>query len=515
MNIEAPQLFYNDIHLASTVKELRMLVEELKGRFGSIEQGFKAKILNIVSDEDSFGGNRPPIQRNEDKEGSIALSDTNSIPLSTVVIVKNVPIVEEKRCLGNDSGTHHLKTFFPTMITLLPYHFSMSIFRITTYLHDRLPQKTLQCATKKFENSFSLLDLNDVLSDLVTEARAEGTLSKMKTPDAIGYMTNQLMHWGIIKKLTPQIFRLHILEQRDFVLNRSCPFIPTRDFNQTPLQTLLQLSHLMDNIFRLHQSVQSIIQSFDYQYFEEAIPAFSSIVFQRFDNISLLNLYNLIVRHAFLMFNNSHQPWKSVLNSVCYRFKQNRLVSLQTIQQRLTARISTVMQLIRPAAKGDFRYFLLCSRCTKDCPPLRVYQSEVEIDDVITEYLRDQVTVSVEGDTANVHMPCALEPLFGGSKNALMESIVPYLNKSMLKLMDGRKIVLTYKPITWICQAFDDINDRSSTIDNYGTKGNLREGLMPLIEVEHPDVSRRVRAHSRCQYFLHSVRMELHERTII
>jgi Protein of unknown function, DUF547 len=496
LNVEAPQLFYNDIHFASSVEELRMRVEKFRCEFGSIEQGIRAKILKNVRDDDSSSAKILQVQSREEKEG---FSDANSFPLSTILVVKNVPILEEKGCLKNVSDCHYLTTFFPTMITLLPNRFSMSIFLITTYLHERLPQNTLLSASRRFEHSFSLLDLNVVLSGLIAEVRAGDTFSNTKTSDAICYITKQLMHWGIIKKLNPQIFRLHILEQSDCVLNRACPLISTKEIIQTPQHTLLQLCHLMDNVFHLHRSVKSIIQSFDYQYFEEAIPSFTSIAFQKYDSLSLLNLHNLIVRHAYVKFNKSHQPWKSLLNKVCYRFKQNRLVSLETIQQRLTARISTMMQLIRPVAKRDFRYFLLCSRATTDCPPLRVYQSELEIDGAVTKYIRDQVTVSIEGDTAHVNLPCALDLLFSGSKNDLMESIVPYLNNSMLKFMDGRKIVLTFKPSNWICQAFDDINGQSSTNDEYGKKGNSKEGLKPDVEVGDSDISRRVKAHSRCE----------------
>lgn len=441
-----PQLFCNNQHVASNVQQLLYLLSSWQEDYGSVSAGYEASLEKYPSYHDSR---------------------------------LRLPCHLSCTSVANRSLT---------VITLPNPQRRTSLVQVARYLIKNLPNETLLSKKKEFRSSFYGRHLLAVLKKWLQ--------STDKQAEAFGW---QLMDYGLLLPLEKNvtiierdsIYRLRAFD-RPSVLNWSFPFLGNALDTTllSPSEVLLQLCRILDNIFQKYgTSSNDMLQCPEFEYFEEAVSTLQKTRFPMGDPIFLINLYNLMVRHALIVCNRLDQCWQNLLSKISYQFQDN-LIRLNEIKQRLSNRKkSPTFACCSKVQKFDPRYLLLCSSGTLSCPAIRIYQNETDIYEAVKDYVQREVQINGK----ELKIP-QLFSSFTISEHDLMEWIIQFLHSYQLQSIADyhNGLVIKYKSRRNWTRITDNSNSKEWSSSS-ATEKNSSESVTLLKTSHHYPLIRNLR----------------------
>jgi len=386
-----PQLFCNNQHLPSSVSQLQELFSSWQNEYGTISAGYEASL-------------------------------------------KKYPCYHDVRLrLPCHLGCTSVANRSLTMITLPNPQRRISLVQVSRYLIKQTPNKKIRTKKKEYRRSFLGKDLLTVLKEWLQ-------LNDKQTK-AFGW---QLMDYGIVLPLEKNvttiecdsIYRLHAFDKPS-VLNWSFPFLGN-SLDTTllsPNQVLLQLCQILEGAFQKYEeNVHGMLQSPEFEYFEEAVSTLQNVCLPVGDSIFLINLFNLVVRHALIACNKMGHCWQKLLGQISYQF-QDTSINLNEIKARLSTndhgkRKFPNFVCFSPLQTLDPRYQLLCSNGTDSYPTIRTYVNETDIDNAVRDFVQQEI--QFHGN--ELRLPQVFATFFP-SKQDLMEWLIKFLDGYQLRLI--------------------------------------------------------------------------------
>jgi len=434
-----PQLFCNNHHVASNASQLINLLSSWQQDYGSVFAGYEASLEKYPSYHDSR---------------------------------LRLPCHLSCTSVANRSLT---------IITLPNPQRRTSLVQVARYLIKNLPNEILRSKKRKYRSSFYGRDLLVVLKRWLQ--------STDKQAEAFGW---QLMDYGLILPLEKNVtiierdytYRLRAFD-RPSVLNWSFPFLGNALDTTllSPSEVLLQLCRILDNIFQKHgTSSNDMLQCAEFEYFEEAVSTLQKTRLPVGDSIFLINLYNLMVRHALIVCNRLDQCWQNLLSKISYQF-QDTLIRLNEIKERLSndkkIKFPTFVCCSK-LQKFDPRYLLLCSSGTLSCPVIRIYENESDIYEAVRDYAQREVQLN--GNELRIPQ---IFSSFTIPEQDLMEWIIQFLDGNQLKSIADyhNDLVIKYKSRRNWTRITDNSNSKEWSSGSATEK--ISSGSVPLLKTSH------------------------------
>lgn len=403
---------------------MRDLTEEWQRCYGSIAEGFDAEVKNGMCCDSRL---RVPYT-------SMVFSTVTAVGGGAPAVSSSIVHAMKKK-----------KQYQPTMFEVPNPVRLMSLVQVTRFLLKRLPRTTVLAKNIEFQSCFTGLDLHKALQDWL-----HLPLEKAET------FSKQLLDKSVIACIAQSttnhpdesIYRLHALD-KPHILNRASPAIVSNDVTlKTPLQVLLSLCEVLQKVFDDHVTEHDMMQSMTYHYFDEAVARLQNMKLPE-DPLFLTNLYNLMVRHALIEWDQGH--WQSLLGQIQYQF-DGMVVTLADISARLAApRKRSKLSLFRcttakALSRYDARYQLLCSRGTRSSPKIQIYETEEDVTAAVKQFVQDRVEFSGR----KMRIPQVFASIFDEQQN-LMEWLVAFLSPHQLKLLalDHDQIEVAYLHYDW------------------------------------------------------------------
>jgi len=417
--VKTPQLFCNNQHVASSVSQLRGIFCSWEREYGSITSGCKASL-------------------------------------------RKYPCWHDVRLrLPCHLGCTSVANRSLSMITVPNPLRRISLVQVTRYLMKHLPNETIEIKKREYRRSFFGKTLLEVLEEWL---RLTSEQAK-----AFGW---QILDYGLVMPLEKNvktikcdsIYRLRALD-RPNILNWSFPFLGNALDTTllSPNQVLLQLCRILEKVFEKYNSdVQGMLQSIEFEYFEEAVSTLQNICLPIGDSIYLINLFNLIVRHALIVCNRMGSCWNKLLDQIFYQF-QDTTIRLNEIKAKLLnnnkGKKSFFPNFVcfSPVENFDPRHQLLCSNGTNACPTIRIYRNETDIDNAVRDFLQQEI--QFQGN--ELRLPRILLTFFS-SKQDLMEWLIKFLDGYQLQLVAKyhNKLVIKYSNNNELARIID-LNKRT------------------------------------------------------
>lgn len=399
---QTPQLYCNNLRVASSTKYLEFLLEDWFHEYGSIQNAYTTMVKSGLCSDSRL---RVPTQ-GVPTQGNIVLS----------------PSPEEQYQL--------------TMIG------TINVVQVTRDLIRLLPSSTLVLHKKKqYHQCFMGRDLKRTLRDWLK-------LSPGETKN-IG---QQLLDVGVVELLQKRssddesIYRLQALEKNK-VLNCICPL-----FTVPPVETthaiIINLSRILDETSRNHSG--EMATSNGYLYFQEQVAILRGLRFPAKDPICLVNLYNLMIRHALIECEWGRKGhWQTLLTRTSYHFAGDNVVTLADITNSLAnpskKGFLSFLSMCRPQVV-DPRYEVLCSRGTMSSPEISVYETETDIDTAVRDYVQNSIRI----DQGQLSVPQIFAVLFQ-TKHDLLAWLVQYLDGPTMYFVaeNHAELVVKYQHYDW------------------------------------------------------------------
>jgi hypothetical protein len=210
----------------------------------------------------------------------------------------------------------------------------LSLVQVYRILLKKLPRTTMIVKKVEYQRCFTGFDLHKTLQDWLH-------LSLKKAKD----FGEQLLEKEVITCLCWQqscsttnanIYGLRALESPQ-ILNLGCPPLKRSDAasNRSSLEILLSLCQVLEKVFDEYATEHDMVQSVTYHYFDEAVAGLQRMQLPENDPLFLTNIYNLMVRHALIEWNQGH--WQSLLGQIQYQFADGMVVTLADISAHLSA----------------------------------------------------------------------------------------------------------------------------------------------------------------------------------
>jgi len=456
-DVTTPQIFFNSNHVASNVATLKMILEEWNA------QTIYNPLLRFNSEVESAPD--PTDEKLRLPQGS--MSNRNSL------VVK----------------------FSPTLITL-PNGTSMTKVALLRHLLKILPRHTIDDSTQKHVDAFKGHEAMTLWSQWF-HISAKEAADFGKTLLDHGIFQSLCSDSTVFRDMAP--YRLQPYETPN-ALNTFCRANQKESGSQDPVRLIADLCDLMDEVYSDSDSPLNMFKTYAYLNFQEMVAQLQTVSLDRLAlpdrTACMLNLYNLMVRHGLLEFQDSN--WEENIKDICYIIggREMRLIDLyqcllyettKGAKSKKWTRFFTSCRSPPERLAVDPRIYFCLSWGTKSSPLIRTYHGnflEQELRTAAEEYCQE--FISMDENKEIILLPALFSRHaidFGGSGSTLIGRLVHYLSSHQCESLQrmhykqGGSVKVQYSEFDWTKQ-FGNSYQRSNQI----TTVSIRSALLSPLE---------------------------------